>query len=332
METASQSFPQRFLQGCKEPATLRLLLVAVAIGVFSWVTYQARAGMKPPEVEMPTRDYNNIPYQLDAWHGVDLKIDEKEFAESGAEYSVNRAYRRENRALSLLLAVFKSPDEGVLHSPMHCYQGKGFRELSTKNVSLNVPDRPDMEMKLTTWEKDEQRILVGYWFKFGEHLVFNRAGVAMARFQMGGQSVWPATVKVLVHLNIASGGPTKEDENLICNFAATVEKWIAAPDDQTALEMIGGSRGKVVEPRPSADAPAPAAADGAGHWRDASQTVADARSACGTTGWGRFPSSCDGNGELLGRGAYVGFRPAPNLGRRGRLGSLSHVRSQGTVV
>lgn len=259
--TASQPLLQRFIQGCKEPTTLRLILVAAAIAVFSWMTYQARAGLKPPEVEMPTRDYHKLPYQLGDWRGADKELDPKIFAAIGANYIVDRVYRNGPHQISLHLAVFDNPDEGIRHSPMNCYLGQGFRNVSTKRASLNLADDPEMEMLLTTWEKSQQRVLVGYWFKLGEHLLFDRTDMAVVRLQLRGQQVWPALVKVLVHYNIAGSNPTDEDVGRVRDFAAMIEKWIAAPDDQRAMELIGGSPGQAAEQHPPADATKPIPAD-----------------------------------------------------------------------
>lgn len=238
--TVNQPLMQRFVQGCREPATLRLLLVAAAIGVFTWITYQARASLKPPDVAMPDRDFHRLPHELGEWRGVDKELDPKIFAAIGANYVVDRIYRNGRHRISLHLAVFDNPDEGVRHSPMNCYLGQGFRNVSTKRTSLNLADQPEMEMLLTTWEKDHKRVLVGYWFKMGEHLLFDRTDMAVVRLKLRGQQVWPAMVKVLIHYEVSGSQITDEDTKRIGDFAVMVEKWISAPDDQTALKLIGG--------------------------------------------------------------------------------------------
>jgi hypothetical protein len=241
--TAEATLRQRFVRGCREPATLRLLVVAAAIAVCSWVTYQARAALEPPAVEPLTRDYNKLPLRLGEWTGLDKELDPKKFAAIGAEYVVNRIYRSSNGryAVSLHLAVFKKPDDGIRHSPMNCYRAEGMRDISTKRTSLNMASEPDMDMLLTTWEKDQKRVLVGYWFKMGEHLLFDRTDMAGVRWALRGQQVWPAMVKVLIHYDPPGSAPTEEDAERLREFAVMVEKWISAPDDQAALQLLGGA-------------------------------------------------------------------------------------------
>ena len=98
-----------------------------------------------------------------------------------------------------------------------------------------------MEMLLTTWEKNQKQVLVAYWFKMGEHLLFDRTDMAMVRLQLSGQQVWPAMVKVLIHYDVPGSDPTEEDTNRVREFAVMIEKWISAPDDLTASELIGGA-------------------------------------------------------------------------------------------
>jgi EpsI family protein len=250
--TAKEPLLQRFVRGCKEPATLRLLLVAAAIAVSWWVTVWAWASLKPPDVDMPDRDYRNLPHEIGQWRGVDKELDPKIFAAIGANYVVDRVYRSGRHRISLHLAVFDNPDEGVRHSPMNCYLGQGYRNASTKRTSLELADQPEMEMLLTTWEKDQKRILVGYWFKMGEYLLFDRTDMAVVRLKLRGKQSWPALVKVLIHYDLAGSRLTDEDTNRLREFAVMVEKWIGAPDDESALKLIGGGAAASRAPR-SAD-------------------------------------------------------------------------------
>ncbi len=85
-----------------------------------------------------------------------------------------------------------------------------------------------MKVSCTTWEKEGQRVLVLYWFKLGEHFLFDRFEMGAVRWKMRGQKTWPALIKVLMQAN-TTDDPV-DDEKALRGFAENIYKWIHEPE------------------------------------------------------------------------------------------------------
>lgn len=212
----------------RQPAT-RLFIVAAMAVVIAIGTYAVRGGMKPRKVDMPAKDFHTMPLQIGSWQGSDVKdLDPLIFAAEGAATVVERSYRDGPRVISLHTAVFENPDTGIYHSPINCYRSKAWQKVKDTKMALNVGGPEPVEVSYTTWEKDGQRVLVLYWFKLGEHFLFDRFEMGAVRWKMRGQQSWPALIKVLMQANVTD--QPANDEEALRGFAEEVYKWIHEPE------------------------------------------------------------------------------------------------------
>ncbi len=108
---------------------------------------------------------------------------------------INRAYQDDSgHVISMHAAMFEDPN-GVLHSPLVCYQAAGWTRLSEsrKLLHLNFPDKSELALpvSISRWEneKDNRKVMVVYWFQLGEHFLFGRWDLGMKiRWSLSGQA------------------------------------------------------------------------------------------------------------------------------------------------
>jgi EpsI family protein len=206
-----------------------LFIVAAMAVLIAGGAYAVRGGMKPRDVEMPAKDFRTLPVQIGPWHGTDEELNREVFSRIGADVVIDRAYKNDaGRSISLHTAVFTDPDTGIYHSPINCYRSNGWQKLKDTRMELRVGEERPVEVSYTTWEKEGQRVLVVYWYKIGEHFLFDRFEMGGVRWKMRGQRTWPALVKVLMQ-TAATGDPQK-DEAELRDFAEQVYRWVHEPD------------------------------------------------------------------------------------------------------
>jgi EpsI family protein len=204
----------------------RLWIVGLVVVLIPVGSYVVRAGMKPAKVNLPDREFLlSFPRQLGPWQGEDQELDPGIFAQTGAEYYLQRVYLDDRHMeIRLHVAVFSDPDEGVYHRPYNCYRGHGWLPVSEKDLPLEVPERPDMKAHLMTWEQAGRKELVAYWYELGDRVLFDRDGMFRARIALRGQETWPALIKVMI--TTPGTNDPAEDEKRIGEFAQRVCQWM----------------------------------------------------------------------------------------------------------
>jgi len=219
-----------------EDATARRLwLVGLVVVLIPVGSYVVRAGMKPAKVNLPGPEFlPSFPKQLARWRGEDRELDAGIFAQTHAEYYLQRVYVDDTRIeISLSIAVFSDPDEGVVHRPYNCYRGHGWLPVpdGEKDLPLELADRPDMKAHLMTWEQPGRKELVAYWYELGDRLLFDREGMFEARIALRGQETWPALIKVMV--TTPGTNDPNQDEKRLGEFAQCVCQWLNGPDGKS---------------------------------------------------------------------------------------------------
>jgi EpsI family protein len=213
----------------------RLIVVVMLLAVMSGGTYLVRASLKPPKVQMPDKDFAQLPLQLGGWQGKNVDLDPKIFETIGADLIVNRSYRdTAQHVISAHLAVFTDPDTGVYHSPMNCYRSDGWQKGSEDVLQLRLGDQPGIEGNLTTWEKGGRAVVVLYWYQVGEHVLFDRFDMGRVRWALRGQETWPALVKVLMETQ--GSGDLDRDKARLRDLAERVYQWINQPAGEPAFQ------------------------------------------------------------------------------------------------
>ncbi|MGA2030840.1 MAG: exosortase C-terminal domain/associated protein EpsI, partial [Thermoguttaceae bacterium] len=149
-------------------------------------------------------------------------------AATEAASSITRSYQDSNgHAISMHLALFDDPDRGVYHSPTNCYRAQGWARLGGRDVSLQVPGRPTIQVRLSTWQREGDKILVLYWYELGENVLFERIDMGAVRWKMRGRATWPPMVKVLLQTSAAEAGLAQSQ---LLQIAAQIRQWVGQMD------------------------------------------------------------------------------------------------------
>jgi EpsI family protein len=209
-------------------------IVLVAYGI----SYGLKVATEPPEVEEPDWTVRELPLQLGNWHGEDFEMDPKLAVATGAKTIVNRMYRDgSGRAVSLHTAMFLNPAEGIYHNPLNCYAANGWQKIGEKLEDVQVSEDLTIPVRLTTWEKENEKILVVYWFQLGRHVLYERFDLGTIRWSMRGKETWPVLLKAMVQINTADGADTKA---AILGFARQYAEWLNRPEHRKYLDRWGG--------------------------------------------------------------------------------------------
>ena len=80
----------------------------------------------------------------------------------------------EDHVVTVLLAPYSDPDAGVYHSPTNCYRSNGWRIVEDSKVDVPVPGGTPQRVYLSTWEFKGDTVLVTYWYRLGDHTLFER--------------------------------------------------------------------------------------------------------------------------------------------------------------
>jgi len=207
----------------------RVYVVVGIIAAASLVSYLVQAAIEPPEPEKPAWSISELPIRLGNWEGEDTEMDPTIAAATGAYAITNRIYRDDRgRALSLHTAMFTDPAEGVYHTPFNCYRSNGWTRKSESDEEIKIDDHRSIPIKLTTWEKDHDKILVAFWYQLGPHILYSRADLGSSvRWKMRGFEKWPVLVKVMVQ--VPASDPI-EAKSVVLEFGNLLSGWLNSPE------------------------------------------------------------------------------------------------------
>jgi hypothetical protein len=218
-----------------DPTSMRFILGAIAMAVIPLGTYLVRQSMASHTVEYPNRDFHSLPLTLSQWQGKDQELDPKIFLATGAKVSVDRIYTDNMRhVMSIQLAMYGDPDEGLYHRPYNCYKSHGFNIVSESEMPVQAAGREDMKIKLYEWEQKGQKKYVAYWYELGEHIIFERPDLVGARLALRGQSIWPPMIKVMIET--PETNDPEEDKKRLSEFAGQICQWLDEPVAASAAE------------------------------------------------------------------------------------------------
>jgi EpsI family protein len=212
-----------------------IVAAAIIVAAYLGINVVGKFTETPPVV-LPNWKVDDLPKQLGEWKGVDVKLDERLFQATGAQSIVERQYRNESgMTVSLHLALFDKPTEGIWHNPMSCYVSSGWAPIETTNVPMSESDDNSDLIAYSMWEKSGDRTFVGYWYQLGDLRLYGRWDLGFsARWKMRGRKTWPALIKIL----ISSGTSVKPEETKtqMLKFANLVHQWINQPQHQNNNE------------------------------------------------------------------------------------------------
>lgn len=233
---------------------VRLCIVAALIPVTYWGAGLVKASLEPPKTEMPDWTFRDMPIKLGGWRGEETTMDPRIAVATNAKLDtiVNRAYRDDSgHVISIHAAMFEDPN-GVLHSPLVCYQAAGWTRLSEsrKTLHLNFPDKSELTVpiSISRWEseKENRKVVVIYWFQLGEHFLFGRWDLGLKiRWSLRGREKWPALIKVMMEIPVIEG---EDPQSTALALAEQVAAWENQPAHRSGKGMdcppIGVSGGR----------------------------------------------------------------------------------------
>ncbi len=219
--------------------TRRLYAVAVIIVATYGISRLVQAQTEPPEVDMPPWTFREFPLQLGNWHGEKTQLNPEIAMATGAEVIVDRAYRDPaGHTISMHTAMFKNPASGIGHTPSVCYTSSGWRMLNQSFENVQVSNDVAVVVKLTTWERESDTVLVACWFQLGDHVLYERFDMAHIRWALRGQPKWPVLTKVMLQTSVTESDDART--NLMA-FTEQVVKWLNQPEHRKYLDRWPGA-------------------------------------------------------------------------------------------
>ena len=223
--------------------SVRLCIVTVLIGLTYWGANWVQASLEPPGADMPDWTFHDLPIRLGDWVGEDTTMDPRIAVKTGAKIIVDRAYHDDSgHVISMHTAVSDNPN-GVLHSPLVCYQAAGWVKLSEsrKVLQLHLSDKSELPLPVSVskWEneKDSRKVMVVYWFQLGDHFLFGRWDLGMKiRWSLAGRKKWPVLIKVMMEIPIVEG---EDVQSTALAFVEQVAAWENQPAHRNGKGMVG---------------------------------------------------------------------------------------------
>lgn len=210
----------------------RLLIAAALLAMMHGVVLALRYGRWPSEIAPPEIDLAQIPYKLGdklgTWTGTDSTPDPRVFEQLYADHVVDRSYNKgEGEAVLLHASDYQTLTSlnyrWVPHPPHICYDGAGWRLEGERDKVLKLDGGRFVRVRLSTFEQKEQRILVLFWYHFGDEIVLDDGELRGARWKLIGKRAWPAITKFMLQI---PGGNREQAEERLAQFAQVLLSWV----------------------------------------------------------------------------------------------------------
>jgi EpsI family protein len=183
-----------------KPFERRIWLTAVLMSVCYVCILWVRTGYTFEVIPLK-QSLAAVPMEMDGWRGQDVPIDEEVLKILNAQETLNRIYRNiDGSTVVCHISAWLRPDsvsEVAPHIPKLCYTTTGWSILGEKQVPIKTPEG-DMTLTALLLERQEDRIVVGYWYQMGSANFTTVEEARAIHRGLWGKTKWPATVKVLV--------------------------------------------------------------------------------------------------------------------------------------
>jgi EpsI family protein len=219
-------------------APIRILVIAAIVLAVSLGAKYMNDILKPPEVERPAWTFRDLPRQLGNWQGEDTEMDPTISMATGAQIIVDRMYQDvSSHNIKMHTAFFDDPSVGVYHNPMNCYRANGWKLKNESRERVQIAENKTLEVSFTTWELNNDRVYVVYWYQLGEYSLYGRGDLGFKiRWALRGQPVWPVLMKVMLQIPVPS--ETDESKEVVLDFAKQVAAWMNKQEE--LCEAKGG--------------------------------------------------------------------------------------------
>ena len=150
-------------------ATVFIILVAASAAI----PHAERVAVAPERTALST-----FPFVIDEWRGqADPPLSDDVLAILDADDYLMRRYHAPGQAAALYIGYWDDGRYALMHLPVICLPGAGWREVSTQKRRIGVSDKSGtetaVEVNRYVVEKGDQRLLVLYWYDKHGHVIEN---------------------------------------------------------------------------------------------------------------------------------------------------------------
>jgi hypothetical protein len=157
---------------------------------------------------------------------------------TGAKFIVNRLYQDgQGHTASLHSAMFLDPAEGIYHNPMNCYRSSGWSKIKEDREEVKVAEDLSITVCLATWQKDNEKVIVAYWYQLGQHVLYERFDLGKIRWSMRGNATWPVLFKIMVQVPLTDADGSRASA---IEFCQKIADWMNQPEHRKYLDRWGG--------------------------------------------------------------------------------------------
>lgn len=121
-----------------------------------------------------------FPLQANGWSGKDYGFDEVILDKLKVSEYLSREYVKPPRLVGLYVGYYTAQREGAqIHSPKHCLPGGGWRSVSERTLTADVPGFGPVHYAESVYQKgDEQQVFI-YWYQLKDATVTGDYGLKL---------------------------------------------------------------------------------------------------------------------------------------------------------
>lgn len=119
------------------------------------------------EPVVPRTPISAFPMQIGHWSGQNLPIANRILVAAGLDEYVSRLYRNhQGDSVTLFISYYRSQRTGeTIHSPKNCLPGAGWQPISSRRITIAIPNHPPVVANEYIIARDINRLLVLYWYQ-----------------------------------------------------------------------------------------------------------------------------------------------------------------------
>ncbi|MEN6405451.1 MAG: exosortase C-terminal domain/associated protein EpsI [Thermoguttaceae bacterium] len=215
--------------------TLRVCVGIAAIGAVYGVARLVQISVAPPDAVLPPWTVHDLPMQLGPWHGETTTLNPKIAAATGASDIEDRLFRDDaGNVISLHTAMFSDPTQGMRHLPVNCYRSSGWKLRGQSDEKIRVADDLTLVVRLMTWEKESDTVLIACWYQLGQRVLQTRVDLGEARWTMRGLPKWPVMFKTMAQIPVSNA---EESKTTMLRFIEQFAGWFDQPSHQKYFDQ-----------------------------------------------------------------------------------------------
>jgi EpsI family protein len=145
------------------PGSIRFeVTAAVLVGAFILLHSISHGESKVPR--HPLRD---LPYNVDAWSGVEDPLSDEIVQAVGVSDYTNRSYSADGRdPVQLYVGYYGTQKTGeTMHSPKNCIPGSGWDPINSAVATIPIADGRQIVVNDYIIQRDQDKELVFYWYQ-----------------------------------------------------------------------------------------------------------------------------------------------------------------------